>query len=305
MADRKITQLATLLGSNAVAADELVIVDVTDATMSASGTNKKITLSQFQAAPLSAGTVNGVPYLNDSKILTTGSALTFDGTNLGIGTSSPLSTLDVRPSGNTPISGPTTGTWAARIVNRQDSSGFSGLSVQNRWTNTDAFIFEAAQGWNGTASGYYPVFTIDGVGQAIFRPQGTEAMRITAAGNVGIGTSSPDAGLTVIRSATISSQPNVAARIGAGVTSDLLLGSLNGDAPFVASQGAYPLIFYTNAVERARIDSSGNLIQSAPTTPPSLATNGQMVFNLTSNTNLRVSVRGSDGVTRTANITLA
>jgi len=30
-----------------------------------------------------------------------------------------------------------------------------------------------------------------------------------------------------------------------------------------------------------------------------------MVFNLTSNTNLRVSVRGSDGVTRTANITLA
>ena len=53
------------------------------------------------------------------------------------------------------------------------------------------------------------------------------------------------------------------------------------------------------------LNSSGNLIQSAPTTPPSLGTNGTMVFNLTSNTNLRVSVRGSDGVTRTANITLA
>lgn len=53
------------------------------------------------------------------------------------------------------------------------------------------------------------------------------------------------------------------------------------------------------------IDSNGNLIQSAPTTPPSLTANGQMVFNLTSNTNLRVSVRGSDGVTRTANITLS
>ena len=65
------------------------------------------------------------------------------------------------------------------------------------------------------------------------------------------------------------------------------------------------LAFGTNNTERARIDSSGNLIQSAPTTPPSLATNGTMVFNLTSNTNLRVSVRGSDGVTRTANITLA
>ena len=60
-----------------------------------------------------------------------------------------------------------------------------------------------------------------------------------------------------------------------------------------------------SSTERVRIDSSGNLIQSAPATAPTLTTNGQMVFNLTSNTNLRVSVRGSDGVTRTANLTLA
>jgi len=40
---------------------------------------------------LSGGTANGVAYLNGSKVLTTGSALTFDGTNLGVGTSSPSS----------------------------------------------------------------------------------------------------------------------------------------------------------------------------------------------------------------------
>ena len=34
---------------------------------------------------LSAGTANGVAYLNGSKVLTTGSALVFDGTNLGVG----------------------------------------------------------------------------------------------------------------------------------------------------------------------------------------------------------------------------
>ena len=67
----------------------------------------------------------------------------------------------------------------------------------------------------------------------------------------------------------------------------------------------YGLTFNTLATERMRIDSSGNVIQTAPTTAPTLSTNGTMVFNLTSNTNLRVSVRGSDGVTRTANITLA
>jgi hypothetical protein len=53
------------------------------------------------------------------------------------------------------------------------------------------------------------------------------------------------------------------------------------------------------------LDSSGNVISNVTATAPSLGTNSQMVFNLTSNTNLRISVRGSDGVTRTANITLA
>jgi hypothetical protein len=90
-----------------------------------------------------------------------------------------------------------------------------------------------------------------------FSEGGVESMRIDSAGNVGIGTSSPDAKLRINGSATVSSQVNVAARIGASVDSDLLLGSVNGNTPFVASQGAFPLAFYTNATERARIDSSG------------------------------------------------
>jgi hypothetical protein len=49
---------------------------------------------------LSNGTANGVPYLNGSKVLTTGSALTFDGTNLGVGTSSPSAKLQSTASSN-------------------------------------------------------------------------------------------------------------------------------------------------------------------------------------------------------------
>ena len=41
------------------------------------------------------GTANGVMYLNGSKAVTTGSALVFDGTNLGVGVSSPAYRLDL------------------------------------------------------------------------------------------------------------------------------------------------------------------------------------------------------------------
>lgn len=53
------------------------------------------------------------------------------------------------------------------------------------------------------------------------------------------------------------------------------------------------------------LDTDGNLVHTAPSVAPALTASGQMVFNLTTNTNLRVSVRGTDGVTRVANITLA
>ena len=71
------------------------------------------------------------------------------------------------------------------------------------------------------------------------------------------------------------------------------------------SGGSAPFVYRDATDERLRIDTFGNLITTVPTTPPTLAANSQMVFNLTSNTNLRISVRGTDGVTRTANLTLA
>ena len=100
---------------------------------------------------------------------------------------------------------------------------------------------------------------------------------------------------------------------GADGTSGIISGQISGQVDGTPATNSMPgrLVFSTTAngaaiaTERMRIDSAGNVIQTAPTTAPTLATNGTMVFNLTSNTNLRVSVRGTDGVTRTANLTLA
>lgn len=72
---------------------------------------------------------------------------------------------------------------------------------------------------------------------------------------------------------------------------------------FTAPSGtAGAAITFTQAMT---LDSSGNLIQRPPTTPPTLTTNGELVITPTSNTNVRISYRGSDGVTRVANLTLS
>ena len=49
---------------------------------------------------LSSGTANGVGYLNASKVLTTGSALTFDATSLFVGNGSALSYININGAGN-------------------------------------------------------------------------------------------------------------------------------------------------------------------------------------------------------------
>lgn len=88
--------------------------------------------------------------------------------NFVVGTTSALSRFDVRGGNGTGgISGPPTQVWAARIVNNQDSDGYAGLSVQTRWSNANTPIFECAQGWNGSSVGYYPVFTISGLGHTL------------------------------------------------------------------------------------------------------------------------------------------
>jgi hypothetical protein len=73
----------------------------------------------------------------------------------------------------------------------------------------------------------------------------------------------------------------------------------------IVGVGATFVRIQTNGSARLLVDSAGNFIPTLQATAPSLGLNSQMVFNLTSNTNLRISVRGTDGTTRVANITLA
>jgi hypothetical protein len=96
----------------------------------------------------------------------------------------------------------------------------------------------------------------------------TERMRIDSAGNVGIGTSSPSDFLTLNKAGA----SNIFQRITNGAnTLGMYIGLDTLGQANIYQEGNLPLLFATNDTERARIDSSGNLLVGT-TTPLSTST---------------------------------
>jgi hypothetical protein len=182
---------------------------------------------------LSGGTANGVLYLNGSKVATSGSALTFDGTQ----------TLSLFATGNavTNLEGSTTNNAILRFRN-----GTTGNLAGFYGNNSKELIFEA----NGA----------------------TEQMRLTSTG-LGIGTTSPaskveavgaSAGSTVF-TATANTSANttdlyVFRRSDAAVSGAIRYNQSDAARPMViGTTTAHPFDFMTNGSSVARLDTSGNL----------------------------------------------
>ena len=130
----------------------------TDLTFSGSGT-------------VSGGTANGVAYLNGSKVLTTGSALTFDGTNLGVKQTTP------------------TNYWvdARQLVIGDNSSGVGLTIAPSSTTNGNIYFAKSTTG--GQAYQGYITYGMS-TDSLQFAVNQSEQMRLTSTG-LGIGTSSP------------------------------------------------------------------------------------------------------------------
>jgi len=129
------------------------------------------------------GTANGVAYLNGSKVLTTGSALTFDGTNLAIGASSANTRFDV--AGANAV---TDSRGIAYIYSTDsmavDKGGQLGLGGSSTGTTQTPFAGIAGRKENGTdanVAGYLQFATRGASGGVV------ERMRLDSAGNLGLG----------------------------------------------------------------------------------------------------------------------
>lgn len=185
----------------------------------------------FSANPvLNAGTANGVPYLNASKVLTTGSALTFDGTNLGLGTASPSGA-----SGTTfAING---GAGQTRLALKNNNSGDA---------SNDGFQIALL------ADGINVVYQNRESGYQAWELAGSEQMRLTSTG-LGIGTTSSFSGAKLVTDGG-----------GIGILNKgLLRSSTNGVLQVSADpSNAYAssqISFDVDGATVATLDSSGNL----------------------------------------------
>jgi hypothetical protein len=233
------------------------------------------------------------------------------GTSLSIETNS-AERMRIDASGNVGIGGaPVTGrldvaTDAAAVARLRNTVAGSTAEVYVA-SNDRSLTIGQRSSTNGLGDLAY-LFTPSATPIAFFT-SGNERMRIDASGNVGInGTANSNVRLHINPNGGVNTQ---AFQIGT-LAEGLGLWQSTGNDPAIMWGSASALRFATQTafgavgfVERMRIDSTGHQINlPGSTTPPTLTVNGQLNITPTSNTNVRISFRGTDGVTRTANITL-
>ena len=201
---------------------------------------------------LSGGTANGVAYLNTSKVLTTGSALVFDGTNLGIGLTNPGAKLDAYQEAR--VSFANSNQYYFSIKNTSgnpslDANGsaaylsFGTTNIGDTLATERMRISSATGGVGAVGIGYTSLTSVGNNGLAVL-------------GNVGIGTSSP-----VSRLEIKDTTNNTALTVTSSYEASLQLVNGGGSEVSVINAGGSNILSLRTANnEKARIDSSGNLL---------------------------------------------
>jgi hypothetical protein len=223
-------------------------IDATSIGASSASTGAFTTLTTSSTVTLNGGTANGVLFLNGSKVATSGSAFVFDGTNVGIGTSTPGSPLEVR----------------------KDQNAGTKLLIQNQNSGASALVGIDFQAYGGGWQIEVPA-SATFVNPLRFGFNGTEKMSLTsttlytASGiNVGIGTSSPGQKLEVAGNIFVNTSGNPYAEIKTSGSGNNPYLKLTADTNSWTFQGTFSnanddLLVLYNATTLLDLTKDGNL----------------------------------------------
>jgi len=239
-----------------------------------SGTsNDPYVIGSSGSLTLNQGTANGVPYLNGSKVVTSGSALTFDGTNFA--TTGSVTSAGSSNSGNLAFTGTgnritgdfTNATVANRVMfqtSTANSSTIVSILPSGTGTATALDVFNNSDPTSSAKGQFVATAASVDIRSAInpggtylpmtFFTGGSERMRVDTSGNLGIGTSSP---ATKLHVAGTGAQQALVQSTNGGTTSLQLLNS--GVSSRVVKNVTGALVFEKDSVDQATLDSSGNL----------------------------------------------
>jgi len=173
-------------------------------------------------------------------------------------------------------------------------SGDSGITIRSGTSSEGSIMFSDAT--SGTAEYAGWINYNHNSNFLRFFTAGSERMRITSAGNVGIGTTSPDVGNSAYKVVQVhSSSTNAYFKLsndttGSGSGDGVEL-SLSGSDAFLTNRESANLIFRTAATERMRIASNGNVGIGTISPSTKLHVSGDVKLSTASGTQFPIETR--------------